>query len=293
MTEVFLFPGQGSQRQGMGREEFARHPELTEQATEVLGWPVAEVCLANPGGVLDDTRYTQPCVYLVNALAYRAMGRTPDVALGHSLGEFNALEAAGVLDIMDGLRLVARRAALTAAVPGAMTAVLGLSAARVLEVLDTEGLHEVTLANHNTPRQAVLAGPSAGIERAEAALREAGAIDIRRLAVSGPFHSPHMAAVVDDWAAALPTVDFRVPRFPVVANHTARPYQAGDFARILAAHIHQPVRWHESIRWVVENHPDVRFTEVGERGLLVRMLRQISPEHARTAVISAAAMEHT
>jgi trans-AT polyketide synthase/acyltransferase/oxidoreductase domain-containing protein len=285
MTDVLLFPGQGSQQPGMGRALFDEFPELVEQANEALGWDVRELCLDNPDGRLGDTRYTQPTVYVVSALKHRSMrdsaGRAfPDVALGNSLGEFNALEAAGVFTFAEGLRLVTERAALSGAVSGAMCVVQGMPEDRVRQILVEAGLEAVDLVNLNTPQQFVLAGPEASIDATEVALTAGGAIDVRRLAISGPFHSRYMSPVVDRWEQVLATVEFRDPAFPVVANRSARPYRPGDHRQMLTEHLYMPVRWHESIRWVIANYPDVTFWETGERGFLLRMLRQIDRRYA-------------
>jgi malonyl CoA-acyl carrier protein transacylase len=138
----------------------------------------------------------------------------------------------------------------------------------------------VDLVNLNTPQQFVLAGPQPSIVDTEAALAAGGAIDVRRLPISGPFHSRYMSPVADRWEQVLATVDFRDPAFPVIANRTARPYRPGEHHRMLAEHLHMPVRWHESISWAIANYRDVTFWETGERGFLLRMLRQIDRRYA-------------
>lgn len=130
MTTVVMFPGQGAQRVGMGGDLFAEFPDLTEQADEVLGRSIRDLCLEDRDGLLDDTRHTQLAVFVVNALAFRRLRASegePDLVLGHSLGEYNALEAAGSIDFLSALRLVKARAELTGRIKGAMTAVLGMS----------------------------------------------------------------------------------------------------------------------------------------------------------------------
>jgi malonyl CoA-acyl carrier protein transacylase len=287
VTEVLLFPGQGSQHAGMGELLFDRYPELVAQASDILGWSIRRICTENPGAVLDDTRFTQPAVHVVNALQFRALREAagpdaawPHLVLGHSLGEYSALEAAGVIGFADSVQLVAERARLTANVRGAMTAVLGLDLPRIQAVLHAAGLNGIDLANLNTPRQTVLAGPAADICRAETALAGAGAFDIRRLAVSGPFHSRYMSGAAEQFARVLARVTFAEPAFPVIANRTGVPYAAGQYGRLLAEHICHPVRWHESIDWILRHYDHVSFTEAGDRGFLLRMLRQISPGHA-------------
>ena len=161
MTTAVLFPGQGSQRKGMGKELFGRYPEAERQAEDILGYSVPELCLEDPGGRLGDTVYTQPVRYVVNALAWRAAaeeGLTGDVLLGHSVGEYAALLAAGVFDFATGLRLVARRASAMAGVRGGMSVVLGLEAGQISEVLRSAGLSAIDLANLNAVDQIVIAG---------------------------------------------------------------------------------------------------------------------------------------
>ncbi|RSS78800.1 ACP S-malonyltransferase, partial [Streptomyces sp. WAC02707] len=241
---------------------FRQFPRLTARASELLGWDVAETCLRDPGGVLGRTAYTQPAVFLVNALAFRAQQsdppgrRPPAVALGHSLGEFNALEAAGALDFEEGLQLVAARARITASVSGAMTAVLGMPAQEIRDLLDARGLSALDMVNFNSPHQTVLAGTTEDVERGERVLYEGGAPDIRRLDVSGPFHSHAMATVTPQWEAALARVSFRPPAFPVVSNTTGRPHEPEYLRHRLAEHVRAPVLWEASVRWTLDRYPD-------------------------------------
>jgi trans-AT polyketide synthase/acyltransferase/oxidoreductase domain-containing protein len=278
-----MFSGQGAQKVGMGRDLFAQFPDLVDQADEILGYSVRELCLEDPDGLLGDTRYTQPAVFTVNAMAYRRWresGGEPDLALGHSLGEYNALEAAGSIDFCTALRLLKARAQLTGGISGAMTAVLGMPEGEIRGTLTRCHRLDVEIVNFNSPTQLVLAGPEESVARAEEALCGAGAFDIRRLSVSGPFHSSYMAPAAERFAALIAGADISPPRFPVIANRTARPHEPGRIAGRLAEHIDHPVLWHASLLWILEQDPDARFVEVGESGILTRMLRRIRPDRS-------------
>ncbi len=246
-----VFPGQGVQRRGMGDELFDDAKELVAQADEVLGWSVAELCRDDPDGRLADTRYAQPAVYLVNALAARERltpGRYAWFA-GHSLGEYNALQAAGVLDLMTGLRLVARRAELMAAVTGgAMAAVTGLPARLVEGTLRGAGLRRVHVANRNSDRQVVIAGDRGELRRAIEAVREAGAGKVTPLAVSGPFHTPLMAPVREEFARVLADVPFAAGDTPVMSSVTADVFDPARAAELLSRQIAEPVEWVRTVQ---------------------------------------------
>jgi malonyl CoA-acyl carrier protein transacylase len=277
MTRVLLFPGQGSQRAGMGRELFDRWPGLVTSADDVLGYSVRRVCLEDPEGVLDQTRYTQPLRYVVNALAYREYLHhhgPPDLALGHSLGEYNALEAAGAFTFEDGLRLVVARAEGMAQITGGgMTAVLGFTETKLRFLLQRAGFGTIDLANLNTPTQSVLAGPVTELEEMEPILEDLGASAVRRLPVSGPFHSRYMRPAAEWFAPLAVATRFAPLRFPVVANRTARPHDEATLAATLSEQVDHPVRWADSIKEV--DGPDVTFAEVGGGTVLTSMVRQI------------------
>ncbi|GAA3755701.1 ACP S-malonyltransferase [Salinactinospora qingdaonensis] len=277
MTRIVLFPGQGAQRVGMGRAEFDRFPQLEQEASEVLGYSVRTLCLEDPDGLLSDTRYTQPAMYVVNALAYRselADGSAPDVALGHSLGEYNALEAAGAFSFTEGLRLVAARASAMAKITGGgMTAVMGLDETFVRFLLLRAGFGTLDLANINTPQQFVLAGPVSDLDEFAAITEDAGARMVRKLPVSGPFHSRYMTPAAEEVAPLLRRTSYGRLAFPVIANRTAQPYEQDKIADLLIAQIDHPVRWAESLLPLVELD-SVEFHEVGGT-TLTSMIRQI------------------
>lgn len=266
MTTAVLFPGQGSQRPGMGAEYFGRYPDLERQASDLLGFSVRELCLEDPGGRLADTRYTQPARYVVNVLAWHAArdeGLAADLLLGHSVGEYAALMAAEVFDFADGLNLVVHRARCMADVRGAMSVVLGLDPPRIRAALDAAGLEGVDLANLNAVDQTVIAGPADQIAAAEGTLPEAGAARVRRLNVSGPFHSRYMRPAARAFARVISVTDLAPPRTPVIANRTAREYPASGIGRLLVEQIDHQVRWADSLDHVLRLDPGTRFVELG------------------------------
>lgn len=241
-----LFPGQGVQRKGMGEELFERHPRETAAASELLGYPVADLCRDDPDGRLADTRYAQPAVFLVNALAWMDLtrdGRRYDYFAGHSLGEFNALVAAGVIGLMEGLALVRRRAELMADVTrGAMVAVVGQSAARVEATLHGAGLNLVHVANRNSDRQVTVAGDRPQLALAVKALRGQGA-RVLPVSVSGPFHTPLMAPAGRAFATVLGAYEFRAGHTPVMSSVTGTEFDPDRAVQLLSRQIHRPVEW--------------------------------------------------
>ncbi|CAL9285074.1 ACP S-malonyltransferase [Streptomyces sp. SudanB52_2052] len=249
---ALVFPGQGSQHKGMGAELFAAFPEPVAEADEILGYSVEELCRDDTDGLLQNTEFTQPALYVVNALSLLAHrrdgGPEPDYVAGHSLGEYNALHAAGVFDFATGLRLVAKRGELMARVAdGGMAAVVGLTAEQVGEVLAAPGLGNVSIANYNNPTQIVVAGPREDVERAGAAFQDAGAGLYTVLRVSGAFHSPYMSDLRDEFADYVRTFALRPPGIPVISNVTARPY-GDDVAGALIQQLDHPVRWTDTVR---------------------------------------------
>lgn len=242
----------------MAGELFDAYPELCATADEILGYSIRELCLENPGGKLRHTAFTQPALFVAGALIW--LDRTqreppPDFVAGHSLGEYNALFAAGCFDFATGLRLVQRRGALMAEIEhGGMAAVLGLDAGKVQNVLRAEGADEgeraVDIANFNLPTQLVLSGPKAVLEGLVAPMEAAGARRCLLLNVSGAFHSRYMAATADAFASYLYRFRFEPPRIPVIANTTARPY-GDDIAGPLVAQIRTSVRWSETMDYLL------------------------------------------
>ncbi|AQS71847.1 [acyl-carrier-protein] S-malonyltransferase [Streptomyces pactum] len=276
--KVYGFPGQGSQRRGMGKELFARYPRETAIADRVLGYSTEELCVHDPERRLGRTEYTQPALYVVSVLTYLdrlAEDAEPaDYLVGHSLGEYAALFAAGVFDFETGLRLVRRRGALMAeAGGGGMAAVVGCDEATVLRVLADRGIDELDLANHNAPDQFVLSGPAEHVDAARAAFESAGVRAVR-LNVSAPFHSRLMRDTAAEFARFLDGFTLRDPAVPVLANVDARPYAPGAVKSTLTAQIASPVRWTDTVRRLM-GHGDFEFVELGPGRVLTNLVTKI------------------
>lgn len=278
MAKAYLFPGQGSQAKGMGRELFDRYPEVAGEASDILGYSLRELCLEDPDGKLSQTQYTQPALFTVDYLHWRRACETagpPDVMAGHSLGEYVALCCAGAFDFAAGLRLVERRGSLMAAASGgAMAAVIGLSPARIRQTLENPALAALDVANFNSYDQTVLAGPSAAIEAAIRLFESAGARAVIPLNVSAPFHSRYMRTIEPAFDEFLRGFAFGGLAIPVVSNVTAEPYGPGDLLRNLSRQISSPVRWVESMECMFRMGC-VAFEEIGPGNVLTRLVDQI------------------
>lgn len=280
MTHIVLFPGQGSQAKGMGGELFDRYRDMTADASSVLGYSIKELCVDDPRGELGLTQFTQPALFVVNALMYRARiddgGAAPDFVAGHSLGEYNALLAAGCFDFATGVALVKERGALMGRVSGGgMSAVIGLEPERIQSVLheSAEG-RNVDVANFNSFEQTVIAGPKEDLAAVKPALEAAGARMVVPLNVSAPFHSRYMRDAQREFEGFLARFDFKAPAIPVISNVRARPYE-GDMVRgTLAEQIGNSVRWLDSMLYLLEK-PEPVFEEVGPGQVLSKLLKQI------------------
>jgi len=272
--KAFMFPGQGAQRIGMGGDLFAAFPDYLRQADAILGYSMAELCQNGPLERLTLTQYTQPALYVVNSLAYLqrvAQGPAPDYLLGHSVAEYVALFAAGVVDFATGLRLVQKRGELMGqAQGGGMAAVLGLNEAQVQTVLAQHGVADVYAANFNTPLQIVLSGRREAVARTEPLFMAAGASYFKMLQVSGAFHTPFMAEARDAFGEFAEQVHFAAPTIPVISNVTARPHDPRRIRERMIEQITAPVRWADSLRYLLAKGLTVAdFDEVGPSGVSV------------------------
>lgn len=280
MSVICLFPGQGSQSKGMGADLFERYPDWTSAAGAVLGYSIRELCVDDPRGELGFTQFTQPALYTVNALTYRARfddgGATPDFLAGHSLGEYNALVAAGAFDFQTGLRLVQRRGQIMGQVSGGgMAAVIGMEPRAIQELLDsTEAGRRIDVANFNSYDQTVIAGPTEDLATAKEQFEAAGVRAYIPLNVSAPFHSRYMRDAQAAFAAFLHDLPFAPPRIPVISNVSGKPYEGDLVRQMLSEQIGNSVRWLETINYLLDQ-PDPAFEEVGPGSVLSKLLAQI------------------
>jgi malonyl CoA-acyl carrier protein transacylase len=234
---------------------------------------------------LKETEFTQPCLYVVNALHYYKavnQGARPDYLAGHSLGEYNALLAAGVFDFLTGLRLAQRRGELMSrAKNGGMAAVIGLGAGVVAEVIEENRLAGIDVANFNSPSQTVVSGPIEDIRRAGPLFEKAGARLYMPLQVSAAFHSRYMAEAARAFDDFLAPFSFAAPKIPVIANATAQPYPADNASEsvksLLTRQITHAVRWAQSVRFLIDKGV-TQFTEMGPGIVLTRLVQQIQQQ---------------
>jgi trans-AT polyketide synthase/acyltransferase/oxidoreductase domain-containing protein len=269
----------------MGSGLFGAFPELVRRADEVLGYSVERLCLEDPDGLLGQTQYTQPALFVVGALSFlqRARRGRPDRVAGHSLGEYVALFAAEAFDFETGLHLVQRRGELMSrAIGGGMAAVVGLAEDAVTGLVGTAGIPLVSVANFNSPRQVVVAGPREAIQRFGAQVERVGGTCVP-LPVSGAFHSPLMAEAAAEFARCLDGFQLSDPSLAVVSNVHARPYRPGEIRENLVAQITSPVRWTESVRYLLSAGEE-ELVEVGPGNVLSRLveaIRREPPTHVR------------
>lgn len=294
--KAYVFPGQGAQFPGMGKDLYEQYPvarELFEQANALLGFRITDIMFEGTEEELRQTKVTQPAIFLHSVIIAKLLGDAfqPDMAAGHSLGEFSALVACGSMSFADGLMLVSKRAlAMQKACelqPSTMAAVLGLEDAVVEQVCAGITDEVVVPANYNCPGQLVISGSFAGVEKANAALSEAGALKTVMLSVGGAFHSPLMEPARVELEAAIRQTPINAPRCPIYQNVTAQGVT--DPEAIKANLINQltgAVRWTQTMQQMLADGA-AEFTEVGPgkvlQGLLKKVNRQIPATSAQIA----------
>lgn len=286
---AFVFPGQGAQAVGMGKDAYEAHVAaraVIERADAALGFALSEIILNGPDEALKQTANTQPALLTVSSALLATLadkGLKADYVAGHSLGEYSALVAAGSLSFEDAVRTVrARGEFMEQAVPGgqgAMAATLGAereALASLCASISAEGAeYLVELANVNCPGQIVVSGTAAGVQAVAERGKEAGAKRVIQLEVSGPFHSSLMRPAADKLAEVLASVTVADASIPVIANVNARPVtDAATIRRLLAEQVYSPVLWEDSVRYLIEQGTDT-FVEIGSGTVLAGLIKKI------------------
>jgi [acyl-carrier-protein] S-malonyltransferase len=284
--KAYVFPGQGAQFTGMGKdlyESSALAKELFEKANEILGFRITDIMFEGTAEELKETKVTQPAVFLHSVILAKTLGEDfkPEMVAGHSLGEFSALVANGTLSFEDGLKLVSQRAlAMQKAceiTPSTMAAVLGLADNIVEEVCASiDGI--VVAANYNCPGQLVISGETLAVEKACEAMKAAGAKRALILPVGGAFHSPMMEPAREELAAAIEATTFSTPICPVYQNVTANAVSdANEIKKNLIIQLTAPVKWTQSVQQMIADGATL-FTEVGPGKVLAGLINKIDKE---------------
>ena len=286
MAHAFVFPGQGAQFPGMGKELYEQNPEakiLFERANEILGFNISEILFNGTAEELAQTKVTQPAVFLHSVISFETLAtEKPEMVAGHSLGEFSALVANGCLSFEEALILVSVRArAMQRACelnPSSMAAILGLEDKKVEEIVSSIGPEIVVAANYNCPGQIVISGSKRGIDEACVLLKEAGARRALILPVGGAFHSPLMQPAKEELSEAINKTTFHTPFCPVYQNVVANAVMDPEEIKAnLNAQLTGPVKWTQTITQMIADGADV-FTECGPGKVLMGLIGKINRE---------------
>ncbi len=293
MKHAYVFPGQGAQFSGMGKDLYENNESakaLFEKADEILGFRITDIMFGGTADELKQTKVTQPAVFLHSVILAKVLGVKPDAVAGHSLGEFSALVVSGAVSFEDGLRLVSKRAMAMQKCcenrPGGMAAILGLDDAVVEQACaDIDGV--VVAANYNCPGQLVISGADEAVDAACARRKEAGARRALRLPVGGAFHSPLMEDARAELEQAIAEVEFHTPVCPIYQNVDAQPQTDPEKIKAnLIAQLTAPVRWTQIVRNMLADGV-TEFTELGPGNVLQGLIKKVDAE---AAVESKAAM---
>lgn len=284
--KAFVFPGQGAQFTGMGKDLYEKYPlakELFEKANDILGFRITDIMFEGSEEDLRQTKVTQPAIFLHSVILAKVLGNDfqAEMTAGHSLGEFSALTASGALNFEDGLRLVYARAIAMQkaceAEPSTMAAILGLDDAKVEEVLSS--IDDVVVpANYNSPGQLVISGSMSGIEKACEALKAAGAKRALPLKVGGAFHSPLMEPARIELANAIEQTKFNTPICPIYQNVDGKPYTNPEQIKLnLISQLTSPVKWTQTVMQMTADGA-THYTELGPGNVLQGLIKKISPQ---------------
>ncbi|WP_144558024.1 ACP S-malonyltransferase [Shouchella miscanthi] len=279
--EAYMFPGQGSQKKGMGEELFTEYADYVRVSNEILGYSIEDLCLNDEESRLQLTQYTQPALYIVNALTYFKYcqeNEEPDYLIGHSLGEYNALLAADVFNFETGLKLVKKRGELMSRVTGGgMAAVVGMSHSKIKTILEDHELTSIDVANINTPSQIVLAGPREDLLQAQTIFENSGSKLFLSLKVSGPFHSRYMEKVQGNYKEYVDNFLFNEPRIPIISNVDALPYAEKNIKSNLVEQLVSSVKWDQTVQYLMEKGVS-EFKEIGPGSVLTGLVTKIKSE---------------